>query len=53
VGALFGVPPGAALALSLVKRVPDLAIGIPGLLAWQALEMRRGWDGISGRPGRA
>jgi NTE family protein len=32
-GALFGIPPAAALALSFVKRVPDLAIGLPGLLA--------------------
>jgi putative membrane protein len=40
-GALFGVPAEAALALSLVKRVADLAVGAPGLLAWQALEGRR------------
>jgi putative membrane protein len=39
--ALFAVPAGPALALSLVKRVPDLVIGIPGLLAWQAIEGRR------------
>jgi putative membrane protein len=37
---LFDVPPEAALALSLVKRIPDLVLGIPGLLAWQAIE---GW----------
>ena len=40
-GALFGIPPEAALALSFVKRVPDLAIGLPGLLAWYWLEMRQ------------
>jgi hypothetical protein len=40
-GALFGIPPEVALALSFVKRVPDLAIGLPGLLAWYWLEMRR------------
>jgi glycosyltransferase 2 family protein len=40
-GALFGIPPEAALALSLVKRVPDLAIGLPGLLAWYWLEFHR------------
>ena len=39
-GALFGIPPEAALALSFVKRVPDLAIGLPGLLAWYWLELR-------------
>jgi hypothetical protein len=40
-GSLFGIPPETALALSFVKRVPDLAIGLPGLLAWHWLEMRR------------
>jgi putative membrane protein len=40
-GALFGIPPEAALALSFVKRVPDLAIGLPGLLAWYWLEFHR------------
>ena len=39
--AMFGVPPEAALALSLVKRIPDLVIGIPGLIGWQVLE---GWN---------
>jgi putative membrane protein len=38
--AMFGVPPEAALALSLVKRIPDLVIGVPGLVAWQAMEGR-------------
>ncbi len=37
-GALFGLPPEMALALSLLKRGRDLTIGIPALLAWQALE---------------
>jgi len=36
--ALFGVPAEAALALSLVKRVADLAVGIPGLVAWHVIE---------------
>jgi len=40
-GALFGIPPEAALALSFVKRVPDLAIGLPGLMAWYWLEFQR------------
>jgi putative membrane protein len=39
--ALFGVPMETALALALLKRVADLTIGLPGLLAWQALEGRR------------
>lgn len=38
--AIFGVPSEVALALSLVKRIPDLVIGVPGLVAWQAME---GW----------
>lgn len=38
--AIFGIPPEAALALSLVKRIPDLVLGVPGLLAWQAMEGR-------------
>ena len=39
--AIFGVPPGAGLALSLLKRVPDLVLGIPFLAIWQVLEGRR------------
>jgi len=42
--ALFGVPADVALAMALIKRVPDLALGIPSLLAWQALEGRRMWS---------
>jgi putative membrane protein len=41
--AVFGIPADAALALSLAKRVPDFAMGIPGLIAWQGLEGRRIW----------
>jgi len=40
-GHLMGLAPETALALSLVKRVPDLTLGIPGLLAWHWLEVRR------------
>ena len=38
---LFGVPAQSALALSLIKRAADLAIGGPGLAIWQALEASR------------
>ena len=38
-GSLFGLSAASAVALSLVKRLPDLAIGLPGLFAWQGLEM--------------
>ena len=37
---LFGVPPDAALSISLTKRVRELALGLPGLAAWQWLELR-------------
>jgi len=39
--ALFGIPPEQAIALSLVKRVPDVALGVPSLLAWQIMEWQR------------
>ncbi len=39
--AIFGVPPEAALALSLVKRMPDLVLG------------RAGTDGLAGDGGLA
>ncbi|NGM35931.1 TIGR00374 family protein [Methylobacterium sp. DB0501] len=41
-GGLFGIDPHTALALSLVKRVPDVVLGLPGLMAWQTIEARRG-----------
>lgn len=37
-GAVVGLSPEVALALSLVKRVRELAIGVPGLIAWQVAE---------------
>jgi putative membrane protein len=40
-GPLFGLPAEAALALSLLKRGRDIAIGVPILLSWQLLESRR------------
>ncbi|HST76775.1 MAG TPA: lysylphosphatidylglycerol synthase domain-containing protein [Acetobacteraceae bacterium] len=40
-GMLFGVPPDIALGMSLLRRAKDLAIGIPVLLVWQFLEVRR------------
>ncbi|RAI34614.1 lysylphosphatidylglycerol synthase domain-containing protein [Rhodoplanes serenus] len=38
---LFGIPPDQAMALSLVKRVADLATGVPGLVLWQWMEARQ------------
>lgn len=40
-GPIFGLSPSAGLALSLVKRARDIAVGVPVVLAWQALEARR------------
>lgn len=51
-GQAFGLTPEIALALSLLKRARDVAIGVPVLLAWQALEGRRAWQGASS-PGAA
>jgi putative membrane protein len=41
VGHLFGLTPEFALALSLIKRVRDIAIGLPALALWQVMEGRR------------
>ncbi|MEO8714646.1 MAG: lysylphosphatidylglycerol synthase domain-containing protein [Acetobacteraceae bacterium] len=40
-GALFGVPAELSLAVSLIRRARDVTVGIPILLAWQVLEVRR------------
>lgn len=37
---LFGLPVESVLALALIKRMRDLAIGIPTLLVWQVIEAR-------------
>lgn len=41
VGAALGVPADLALASSLCKRVRELTLGLPGLLAWQLDEGRQ------------
>jgi len=38
---LFGISPQAAIGLSLLKRIRDVALGIPALIAWQVIETRR------------
>jgi uncharacterized membrane protein YbhN (UPF0104 family) len=40
-GALLGLPADLALAISLAKRVRELALGLPGLAVWQWVEGRR------------
>jgi uncharacterized membrane protein YbhN (UPF0104 family) len=37
-GALFGLSADAALAISLSKRVRELALGLPGLFVWHWME---------------
>jgi putative membrane protein len=38
--AVYGIPAAEALALSLVKRVPDITLGVPFLFVWHAQEAR-------------
>jgi putative membrane protein len=47
--AIFDIPAEAAIAMSLIKRVPDLVFGIPSLLGWQILE----GQALRGRAARA
>ncbi|MBX6329414.1 MAG: flippase-like domain-containing protein [Pseudolabrys sp.] len=41
---VFGMGPDVGLAVSLLKRARDLAVGIPVLLLWQAIEGRRAFS---------
>src|SRR5256885_935218 len=45
---LFGIGAEFGLAVSLLKRARDIAVGVPILLIWQALEGRRA---LAARPG--
>jgi putative membrane protein len=40
-GAMFGLPVEFAVALSLIKRLRDVAVGVPALVLWQVMESRR------------
>lgn len=40
-GALFGVPAELSLAVALIRRARDVVIGVPILLLWQMIEVRR------------
>jgi len=40
-GAALGLRPEVALAVSLVKRGREIVLGVPALVAWQAIEGRR------------
>lgn len=48
-GALLGLPADIALVISLSKRVRELALGAPGLVAWQWVEGRRLIGAAKGR----
>jgi len=41
IGKLLGIPDVTAFAISLIARFRDLAVGIPGLIAWQVIEGKR------------
>ena len=43
---LFGLTPEVSVALSLAKRVRELSLGIPGLVAWQ---VERASAAVAGR----
>ncbi len=40
-GMIFGVPPEMSIAVSLLRRGRDVVVGIPILLIWQFVEVRR------------
>ncbi|MCJ7597518.1 MAG: lysylphosphatidylglycerol synthase domain-containing protein [Methyloceanibacter sp.] len=40
-GAMFGLTPDVALALSLLKRAREIFTGVPCLIIWQGVESRR------------
>jgi putative membrane protein len=42
-GGILGLTPELALAVSLTKRVRELALGVPGLITWQLAEGHRAW----------
>jgi putative membrane protein len=46
-GALLGLPSDGALSLALARRVRELLLGLPGLLAWQ---LEAGRAALTGRP---
>jgi hypothetical protein len=50
---LFGFAPDMALALSMLKRLREIAIGSVGLLMWQWSEISRLLGGLPGGAGHA
>ena len=43
---LFGIPASSALALSLIRRAREIALGVPGLAVWHLSETRPGVLGV-------
>lgn len=40
-GAIFGIAPEVSIAVSLLRRARDVVVGVPILLLWQLVEVRR------------
>ena len=45
VGLLLGIPSEALLAVAVIRRVRELAFGLPGIVAWQVVEGHGLWRG--------
>ncbi|MGC1547016.1 MAG: flippase-like domain-containing protein [Rhodanobacter sp.] len=45
-GQMIGLPAEAAVALSLIKRMREIAFGIPALISWQWVEAHRMYSGL-------
>lgn len=43
-GLIYGLPPEAGLALSLIKRLREVLLGIPGIFVWQMIEGKHAWN---------
>jgi hypothetical protein len=41
---VLGLDPSTALALGLIRRARDLALGLPALAVWSGIEARRSTD---------
>jgi putative membrane protein len=43
---LFGLPAEMGVAVSLLKRAREIALGVPALIYWQSVEGRRAFGGV-------
>jgi putative membrane protein len=53
IGSALGLDPATSMALAGARRIRDLIIFVPGLLAWQIAESGKGLGGIFATPVRA